>query len=141
MPANWSECLGVLRIPRLTVRVAGAKPSDVSLKIDDVEVPSTLVGAAHLADPGQRTIVGRVGNALLSSLGSIASCVRGRTDPVPTARSSIIWTTTKGIQIMARTQGSVISHVLNCALNVESRSEAILTFVQTWVGVRNSLAI
>jgi phenylpyruvate tautomerase PptA (4-oxalocrotonate tautomerase family) len=50
------------RIPRLTVRVKGANPSDVSLKIDDVDVPSTLIGVERFADPGQKQIVGRAGD-------------------------------------------------------------------------------
>lgn len=60
------------RIPRLTVRVAGATAHDVALRIDDVEVPSTLIGLARLADPGQRTIVGRVGEAELRETVTLA---------------------------------------------------------------------
>ncbi len=50
------------RIPRLTVRVEGANPNDVALRIDDVDVPSTLIGVERLVDPGLRQIVGRVGD-------------------------------------------------------------------------------
>jgi hypothetical protein len=51
------------RIPRLTIRVEGANSKDVALKIDDVEVPSTLIGVERFANPGQRQIVARVGVA------------------------------------------------------------------------------
>jgi len=50
------------RIPRLTVRVRNANPKDVDLKIDDLEVPSSLIGVERLTDPGHRIIIARVGN-------------------------------------------------------------------------------
>ncbi len=50
------------RIPRLIIHVKGANPNDVALRIDDVDVPSTLIGVERLVDPGLKQIVGRVGD-------------------------------------------------------------------------------
>ena len=51
------------RIPRLTIRVEGASPKDVTVKIDDADIPSSLIGVERLSDPGQRRIVGHFGNS------------------------------------------------------------------------------
>jgi len=51
------------RVPRLTIRIEGASPKDVTVRIDDADVPSSLIGAERLADPGQRRIVGHLGAA------------------------------------------------------------------------------
>ena len=51
------------RIPRLTIRIEGANPNDVTVKIDDADIPSSLIGVERLSDPGQRRIVGHLGNS------------------------------------------------------------------------------
>ncbi len=42
------------RVPRLTIRIEGASPKDVTVRIDDVDVPSSLIGVERLADPGAK---------------------------------------------------------------------------------------
>lgn len=46
------------RIPRLTVAIAGAAPTAVTLHIDDVAIAPELIGIAHPIDPGPHKIVG-----------------------------------------------------------------------------------
>lgn len=49
------------RVARIVVMVEGAAPKDVSLRIDQIVLPSTLVGVDRLVDPGTRLVVGRLG--------------------------------------------------------------------------------
>jgi hypothetical protein len=49
------------RIPKLAIHVEGADPSAVTVKVDDVIVPNTLLGVERYADPGQRRVVGQLG--------------------------------------------------------------------------------
>ncbi len=49
------------RIPRLTVIIDGAGTSDVSVRIDNTQVPGALLGVERLTDPGQHQIVGNRG--------------------------------------------------------------------------------
>ena len=51
------------RIPRLTIRIEGANPKGVTVRLDDADIPSSLIGVARLVDPGQRRIVGHLGNS------------------------------------------------------------------------------
>jgi hypothetical protein len=51
------------RVPRLTIRIEGAQPKDVAVRIDDVDIPSSLLGVERLSDPGRRRIVGHLGAA------------------------------------------------------------------------------
>jgi hypothetical protein len=55
------EELGKLqpRIPKLTIVIEGARADDVTVRVDDKQVPSDLLGVERLADPGQRQIVGQ----------------------------------------------------------------------------------
>lgn len=50
------------RIPKLTIVIEGAKAGEVSVRVDDNQVPSDLLGVERLADPGQRQIVGKHGD-------------------------------------------------------------------------------
>jgi hypothetical protein len=54
------------RLPKLTITIDGAKPRDVSVKVDDVQVPSTLLGVERFVDPGQRQIVGKCGTEVVT---------------------------------------------------------------------------
>jgi hypothetical protein len=47
------------RIPKLTIVIEGANSSDVSVNVDNVQIPSDLLGVERYADPGQRKIAGR----------------------------------------------------------------------------------
>jgi hypothetical protein len=60
------------RIPRLTVNIEGADVKAVSIKIDDVVVPNTLIGVARYADPGERQIVGQVGPQIVRTKVTLA---------------------------------------------------------------------
>jgi hypothetical protein len=53
------------RIPKLTIIVEGANPGDVSVQVDDKQIPSDLLGVERLADPGQRQIVGKRGDEVI----------------------------------------------------------------------------
>jgi hypothetical protein len=54
------------RLPRLTISIEGAKPSDVAVKVDEVQVPSALLGVERYVDPGQRQIMGKCGNEVVT---------------------------------------------------------------------------
>ncbi len=60
------------RIPKLTIVVESASATDVSVKMDDVQVPSALLGIERLADPGQRQIVGQRGDEVVSETATLA---------------------------------------------------------------------
>jgi hypothetical protein len=60
------------RMPRVTIAVEGATPEAVAVNIDDVAVPSALVGLERLIDPGQHTIAGKRGDDLVSETVQIA---------------------------------------------------------------------
>jgi hypothetical protein len=49
------------RIPRLAIQLEGAKIEEVTVSIDGVLVPSALLAAEQLVDPGQRHVVGKRG--------------------------------------------------------------------------------
>jgi len=44
------------RVPRLTVTISGAAPHDVSIRRDDLELPTSLVGVPVPLDPGRHAI-------------------------------------------------------------------------------------
>jgi hypothetical protein len=50
------------RIPRITITIEGASTADVEVSVDDVKVPSSLVGVEQRVNPGMRRIVGRRGS-------------------------------------------------------------------------------
>lgn len=52
----------VPRIPRLTIRLENAKPSEISVTIDGATVPRSLVLAEQFVDPGTRRVVGQRGD-------------------------------------------------------------------------------
>ena len=58
--------VGQLRqvIPRLLIVVEGAAVNDIAVTIDDVTVPSALIGVERPADPGVRLIVARRGDEI-----------------------------------------------------------------------------
>ncbi len=60
------------RIPKLTIVIEGANPSDVSVNVDEVQVPSDLLGVERYADPGQRKITGKRGNEVVSETLTLA---------------------------------------------------------------------
>jgi hypothetical protein len=60
------------RIPKLTVVIEGVNPNEVSVKVDDEEVPNALLGVERLADPGQRKIVGKHGDQVVSESATLA---------------------------------------------------------------------
>lgn len=51
-----------LRIPRLVIVVEGERASAASATIDNVPVPSALLGVERLVDPGVHTLEARLGN-------------------------------------------------------------------------------
>lgn len=53
------------RIPQLTIEIAGATATDVSVTVDGKPVPSALVGAALPVNPGMRQIEGRRGEEVV----------------------------------------------------------------------------
>lgn len=60
------------RVPRLVVRVIGAQPSDVTLRIDGAPAPSALVGVERFVDPGLRRVSGRIGKHEIARETSLA---------------------------------------------------------------------
>jgi hypothetical protein len=60
----------LVRIPRLKVSIEGVKPAEVSLTIDGTAVPPALNDAEQMVDPGQRTIVGRHGDQVITETAS-----------------------------------------------------------------------
>jgi hypothetical protein len=54
------------RIPKLTIVVEGANASDVSVNLDNVQIPSDLLGVERYADPGQSKIVGKRGDEVVT---------------------------------------------------------------------------
>lgn len=60
------------RIPKLTIVIEGANANDVSVRVDDKQVPSDLLGVERLADPGQRQIVGRRGDEVVNQAVTLA---------------------------------------------------------------------
>lgn len=66
------------QIPQLTVRVAGADPSDVALSIDGRAASSSILGKARLINPGTHQVQARAGSmqksvSVDSALGKEAS--------------------------------------------------------------------
>ncbi len=51
----------VPRIPKLRIVVIGAQPNEVALTVDNVSVPSALVGVDRPTDPGRRRVIGKRG--------------------------------------------------------------------------------
>jgi hypothetical protein len=51
----------VPRIPKLVIRLHSARPEQVRVTVDDVELPTESIGAALLVNPGTRRIVGWMG--------------------------------------------------------------------------------
>lgn len=49
------------RIPRITISIEGAAASDVEVTVDDVKVPSSLVGVEQRVNPGLCRVVGHRG--------------------------------------------------------------------------------
>ncbi len=60
------------RVPRVTIAIEGVAPDAVAVAIDDVPVPSALVGLERLIDPGQHTIAGKRGDDLVTETVQIA---------------------------------------------------------------------
>lgn len=60
------------RIPKLTIVIEGANSNDVSVTVDNVQVPSDLLGVERYADPGQRKIVGKRGDEVVSETATLA---------------------------------------------------------------------
>ena len=60
--------LGTLqpRIPKLTIDIEGAKANEVSVRVDEKQIPSDLLGVERLANPGQRQIVGKRGDEVVN---------------------------------------------------------------------------
>jgi hypothetical protein len=56
----------------LTIIVEGANPNDVFVQVDDKQVPSDLLGIERYADPGQRQIVGKRGNEVVSETATLS---------------------------------------------------------------------
>jgi hypothetical protein len=50
------------KIPRLKIVIEGADAAQVAVSIDNAPVPAALLGAEHMVDPGQRTVVGNRGS-------------------------------------------------------------------------------
>jgi hypothetical protein len=50
------------RIPKVTIRIEGADAKLVSVRIDGVEVPPSLLAVERLIDPGEHVVVGKLGN-------------------------------------------------------------------------------
>ena len=50
------------RIPNLTVQVANARPDEVSVTLDNAQLPSALIGEARPTDPGQHFVVATRGS-------------------------------------------------------------------------------
>ncbi len=50
------------KIPRISVGVAGAAPDDVEVTIDGVVVPTALLAAGRLVDPGEHVVLGKLGD-------------------------------------------------------------------------------
>lgn len=53
------------RIPRITISLDGASATDVDISVDDVKVPSSLIGAEQRVNPGARRVVGRRGSEIV----------------------------------------------------------------------------
>jgi hypothetical protein len=49
------------RVPRLVLQVEGASASEVEITIDEVSMPTSLIGVSRPTDPGERTIKGKHG--------------------------------------------------------------------------------
>ncbi|MBN2191938.1 MAG: hypothetical protein JW751_03915 [Polyangiaceae bacterium] len=79
------------RIPRLVVGVEGVEPARVSVKVNGKTLPTAMVGASRLVDPGEVAIEGRVGDIVEKDRVSIAEgqekSVVLRFENVPKARS------------------------------------------------------
>jgi hypothetical protein len=52
------------RIPKLIIAIEGANASEVSVKVDEVQVPSALLGMERFTDPGTRQIVAKRGSEI-----------------------------------------------------------------------------
>lgn len=64
------------RIPKLTIIVEGANVNEVVVKVDDVPVPSALLGIERYADPGQRKIIGKRGNQVVTETATLAESTK-----------------------------------------------------------------
>lgn len=81
------------RIPKLLIEVSGADSTDVTVTIDDKEVPSALLGVARPVDPGKRIVKvtaanGGTGSAEVTAVEGKTHTVRlqvaGGSQPAPT---------------------------------------------------------
>jgi len=52
----------VPRIPSLTIQIANARPDEVSVQLDNAQLPNALIGEARPTDPGQHFVVASRGN-------------------------------------------------------------------------------
>ncbi len=50
------------RIPRLSIDLQGAKPEEVELEVDGTPLPTALLAAPQMVEPGTREVVGRRGS-------------------------------------------------------------------------------
>lgn len=55
------------KIPTITVRVAGAMPTDVTLTLDGSAIPPEAIGAKRRVDPGAHTIIGKTSSGEVQS--------------------------------------------------------------------------
>jgi hypothetical protein len=73
------------RLQRVTITIEGANANDGSVKVDDVQVPSALIGVERYVDPGQRRIVATCGSETVTEAVAVA-VAEGKNKPQP-ARS------------------------------------------------------
>jgi hypothetical protein len=59
------------RIPKLNIVVEGANPSEVTVSIDGVQLPSALIGIDAMVDPRELKIVGKLGNQVVEQTVSL----------------------------------------------------------------------
>lgn len=60
------------RIAQLDIVIEGANADEVSVKVDNVPVPSALLGVRRFTDPGQRQIVGQHGDEIVTETATLA---------------------------------------------------------------------
>lgn len=60
------------RIPRLTIQLEGAKPEEIEVNIDGVAIPTALIKAKQVVDPGTRTVTARRGSEVVTQVATLA---------------------------------------------------------------------
>jgi hypothetical protein len=56
------------RIPRLTISIQGAKPSEVSVTVNGVALPASMIGVETLVDPGEIPVIGERGKEVMREI-------------------------------------------------------------------------